>query len=139
MPLFPLFRIRTSDKAQLRALNQKAPQKGDLRKASEIPRGFPRYSRDTHAVLPRSPQKITKNSSKKPKVCHFDIHLEKTFTNKISGPKTAYSEKINPRKDCLNLLLNRFLCFTFGTTKGKKTIKEGIYLIAIKKLRRFKK
>jgi hypothetical protein len=53
--LFPLFCGSSSDKPQLRARNEKAPFKGDLRKAYEIPRGFPRYSRHTHAVFTPSP------------------------------------------------------------------------------------
>lgn len=52
---FPFFPISSSDKPQLRALNEKSPRKDDLRKAYEIPRGFPRYSRHTHAVLTPSP------------------------------------------------------------------------------------
>jgi len=52
---FPLFRVSSFDKPQLRALND-PPRNGDLRKAYEIPRGFPRYSRRTHAVFtPSSP------------------------------------------------------------------------------------
>ena len=49
MPQFPLFRVSTTDKPKLRALNEKAPRKGDLRKACEIPRGF----RGIHAVFTR--------------------------------------------------------------------------------------
>ena len=58
MALFPLFRVSTPDKPQLRILNEKAPFKGNLRKAYENREGFPRYSRRTHAGFTPSPSNL---------------------------------------------------------------------------------
>ena len=44
---FPFFPVSSSAKPQLPARNEKAPLKGDLRKAYKIPRGF----RGIHAIL----------------------------------------------------------------------------------------